>query len=140
MVGSRSDDGRARPTDGAGLPPLVRVEALARLPAELTRLELINLATTSVTDAGLAELARLKELKSLSLSSQHVTDAGLKEVARVTSLTSLYVGGNALTDAGLADLSALARLKTLTIINSPQLTAAGIARLQKALPECKIAR
>ena len=40
-----------------------------------------GLVVSSVTDAGLKELAGLKSLQSLSLHNTQVTDAGLKELA-----------------------------------------------------------
>ena len=42
-----------------------------------------------MTDAGLKELAGLKNLQSLNLDDTKVTDAGLKELAGLKSLQSL---------------------------------------------------
>jgi len=42
-----------------------------------------------VTDAGLAELADLKQLNWLSLHGTKVTDAGLKELKDLKQLTTL---------------------------------------------------
>jgi outer membrane lipoprotein-sorting protein len=72
----------------------------------------LNLRGTRVTDAGLKELAGLKTLKKLDLPTQ-VTDAGLKELAGLKSLQLLNLEGTDVTDAG-------------------------VERLQKALPGCKI--
>ena len=42
-----------------------------------------------MTDAGLKELAALKNLTTLDLSDTEVTDAGLKELAALKNLTTL---------------------------------------------------
>ena len=68
----------------------------------------------TITDAGLKEVAKLQQLKVLSLSgAKHVTDTGLKEVAKLKQLDVLSLGNT-------------------------QVTKAGVAELQKALPKCKI--
>ena len=43
-------------------------------------LKMVDLVFSKVTDAGLKELARLKQLQSLWLGGTKVTDAGLKEL------------------------------------------------------------
>jgi hypothetical protein len=58
---------------------------------ELRRLRSLNLAQTSVTDAGLARLAVLPELRELTINGcEGVTDAGLLTVARLPALQRLY--------------------------------------------------
>ncbi len=114
-----------------------------------------------VTDAGLKELAALKNLTTLMLGGAKVTDAGLKELAALKSLTTLNLNGTAVTDAGLKELAALKGLTTLGLFNmyvtaaglkelaelknlstldlsDKQVTDAGLKELQKALPKCKI--
>jgi len=67
-----------------------------------------------VTDAELKELAPLKGLNRLDLyGCPMVTDKGLKELAALKGLQELYLGRR-------------------------EVTAAGIAELRKALPDCKI--
>ena len=44
-----------------------------------------------MTDAGLKELAALKNLTTLNLSETRVTGAGLKELAALKNLTTLYL-------------------------------------------------
>ena len=72
--------------------------------------------STGVTDAGLKELATLKNLTTLDLSNTGVTDAGLKELAPLKNLTTLNLGG------------------------FTRVTDEGIKELQKALPKCKIVK
>jgi internalin A len=73
----------------------------------------VNLADTNVTDAGLKELAPLKNLTILYLNETKVTDAGLKELAPLKNLTWLNLRDTQVTDTGLKEL-------------------------QQALPKCKI--
>ena len=47
----------------------------------------------SLNDAGLKELAALKNLTTLNLSHTNVTDAGLKELAALKNLTTLNLSG-----------------------------------------------
>jgi len=79
-------------------------------------LRTLNLTSTQVTDAGLKDVATLKNLWSLHLLfCTGVTDAGLKELAGLKNLHSVYLSGTQATDAGIAEL-------------------------QKALPACRISR
>jgi hypothetical protein len=57
----------------------------------------------------------LSELRDLSLHATQVTDAGLEHLAGLTQLTTLY-------------------------LSDTHVTAAGVANLQQALPNCKITR
>jgi hypothetical protein len=68
-----------------------------------------------ITDAGLQHLRGLNELKDLSLAGTRITDAGLQQIRTRTTLEEL----------GLSDT---------------QVTSEGVAKLQKALPNCKITR
>ena len=102
------------------------VKAVEKLGGKVTRddklpgkpvigVNLGGLVPGKVTDAGLKELADLKQLTTLELQSSPVTDAGLKELADLKQLTSLS-------------------------LYQTQVTADGVADLQKALPGCKITR
>ena len=82
-----------------------------------------------MTDAGLKELAALKNLSTLDLSATNVTGAGMKELAVLKNLTTLYLRGPgahvavspeacrepSLTDAGAKELAALESLTTLDL-------------------------
>ena len=76
----------------------------------------VDFTRVQVTDAGLKELADLKQLTWLRLTdASDVTDAGLKELKDLKQLTSLDLSGT-------------------------KVTADGVADLQKARPGCKITR
>ena len=78
----------------------------------------INLAHTKVTDAGLKELAGMKNLAWISLEGTHVTDAGLKTLAHHKNLTRIDLQG----------------------ISGKDLTDAGVAQFRKERPNCMINR
>jgi len=68
-----------------------------------------------------------------------VTDAGLKELAPLKQLRELFLSGTRVTDVGMKELAGLTELRELSLANT-QVTAAGVARLHKALPQCEITR
>ena len=69
-----------------------------------------------------------------------LTDADLKELAPLKELRTLYLGGTEVTDACLKELAALKGLQELYLFGCREVTAAGVAELRKALPDCKITR
>lgn len=129
--------------------------------AGLTHLKTLNLGFNKLTD--LSPLAGLKQLRELNLRSNQLTDvsplAGLKQLemldlgfnqltdvsslAGLKQLKELDLGNNNLTDKQLKHLAGLKQLEWLYLENNPNLAKAeiaksGIAKLQKALPKCKI--
>jgi hypothetical protein len=56
-----------------------------------------------VTDAGLAQVARMTGIAGLNLSGTKVTDAGLVHLKPLPKLTKLNLTGTAVTDQGIAD-------------------------------------
>jgi hypothetical protein len=84
------------------------------------------------------ELAEMKSLQALSIAGTSLTDRALKDLAGwLKNLETLHVDSAKVTDAGLKELAGLKKLQTLVHSNT-QVTAAGVAELQKALPQCKI--
>ncbi len=75
----------------------------------------LNLARTSVTDAGLAALANLKELRRLNLSNTKIGDAGLAALLGFSNLEYLNLYGTGVTDAGIAALAKLPKLRDLYV-------------------------
>lgn len=91
-----------------------------------------------VTGSGLAHLARLQQLRELSLGTTQVADASLPHLRLLTNLHYLVLTGQPITDAGLEALATLTNLTELVLNMCGRLTAGGVARLRKALPNCKV--
>lgn len=62
----------------------------------------LNLARTSVTDAGLARIASMPQLRRLSVANTSIGDAGLEALGAPPRLESCNVYGSKVTDAGVA--------------------------------------
>ena len=102
---------------------------------ELNRL---GLPGTILTDSGATGLANLPTLSRLELVLYQASDDQLRRLAPLQKLTILsLVNGSSLSDAGLEHLRPLTNLKILGLRNT-QVTSAGVAKLQQALPNCKI--
>jgi hypothetical protein len=92
------------------------------------------------TDTRLGDLCELRKLDMLSLIGSDVTDAGMATVGGFKGLKFLKLNHTTVTDTGLRRLEGMGRLDTLDLTGCPHITDAGVARLQKALPQCKIYR
>ena len=101
----------------------------------LTQLRRLNLYATNISDSGLKYLKRLGRLEDLCLSKTNVTD--LEHLKALTQLQSLNLDNTQVTDAGLEPVEGFAKLERLDLCVT-KVTDAGVARLQKALPYCKI--
>lgn len=96
--------------------------------ARLTHLQELHLDNTPVTDTGVAQLAPLTELRILDFKGTRVTDAGLAIVRRFPHLQALYLTRAPITDAGLAHVATLTDLRTLILWDTP-ITDAGLTHL-----------
>ena len=105
----------------------------------MTSLRKLYLSKTQITDAGLEHLGELTHLRLLDLSFTQITDAGLVHLKGLTSLQRLSLGNTKVTDRGLENLKGLTNLQELYLAGTKS-TDAGVADLQKALPNCKIAK
>jgi hypothetical protein len=107
--------------------------------AAMPKLRNLRIQNSQITGAGIVHLKARPQLVQLSINRCPLTDANLQHVAGMTQLTSLDVSFTQVTDAGLVSL---AGLKSLTALNltKTSVTDAGVARLQQALPNCKIVR
>lgn len=95
-----------------------------------------NVATKEFGDAELAKLAPLKaNLQWLDLGGTKVTDAGMAEVAGMKNLTRLHLEKTAVTDAGVARLAKLRQLEYLNLYGT-QVTDDSLAHLE-LLPELR---
>ncbi len=131
----------------------------------LTKLRTLDLEGTQVNDASLVHLQGLKELQSLNLGGTLITGRGLEHLKDMTSLESLNLDypDEALNDEAIALLKGLTKLKTLILsessltdasleifkaltnletlnVEGTNVTDAGVADFEKALPKVKLMR
>ncbi len=92
------------------------------------------------TDAHLADLCELRRLTALGLGATQISDNSLRTVGRLHWLERLSINATTVTDAGIRHLESLSNLRELYLRECPNITDEGVARLRKALPNCKIYR
>jgi hypothetical protein len=73
-------------------------------PKSAEEITSLALCRSPIGDAGLRELAGLKNLAWLDLRDTRVTDAGLKELVNLKNLATLLLQGTQATDGGVAEL------------------------------------
>ena len=116
------------------LPPNhVGDQSLIRLTSISTGLESITEVDAKgggLTDAGLAELAKLPALQKLSLDGTAVTDEGMKALQRIPSLQSLSLSATRVSAAGLGPLTTLPALTRVEMMGC-SLTQADFAAIGK---------
>ena len=102
----------------------------------------LSLFDTSVTDAQLEHITGMTSLRRLELHKTQITDAGLVHLKGLTKLETLLLLKTQITDEGILHLKGLTSLKSLWLTNSSfpntKVTDAGVADLQKALPDCRV--
>lgn len=100
----------------------------------MTELQITGLnANGQMTDAALAQVARLDFVTSLNLDgSTRITDAGLKQLARMPQLQELNLSGweSAISDRGLEVLRHLTELRRFQMCWPQRVTDAGAANLK----------
>lgn len=96
------------------------------------------LADTPITGASFGHLANLTSLRELSLSGTRVTDASLRNLAALRGLEFLALDDTEITDEGLRNLRSLQTLRGLALPADGRFSAAAIAELEAALPNCDI--
>ncbi len=125
--GLRADDAEQRSLRAVevsnGEPEQRALRAIKALKGSVTRNEkapdrpviVVDLSFTGLTDAGLKDLAGLKQLQKLVLSGTSVTDAGMQELAGLKQLQKLELLNTEVTDAGLKELAGLKQLHMLDL-------------------------
>ena len=101
---------------------------------------MLGFEDSHVTDSGLQHLIeKLPQLQGLFLDGTGITDQGLCHLDELTQLQGLGLEGTAITEAAIPHLAKLTQLKRLGLLGSA-VSDAGVAKLQQALPNCKITR
>ena len=96
------------------------------------------LSGNGLTDDDLAIFETAPTTRGLYLLGNPITDDGLRHLSHLPELDLLDLRRNNITDAGLVHLEGLAKLKNLYLIGT-KVTPAGVSKLQKKLPNAKIA-
>lgn len=129
------------PWQGTGLAALKNLRRLATYDIDakaIAQLDTLEELATHASDEALRHFGNLKKLRTLKLggSGKSVTDAGLLEIAKLKQLYRLELRNVAISDMGLKRLTALPNLVELDIGANPQLTEAGL----RCLSDCKALR
>ncbi|MDP1591177.1 MAG: hypothetical protein Q8M07_25710, partial [Prosthecobacter sp.] len=103
----------------------------------LKSLKSLHLSGKNIDDSVLETLAKLRTLEILGLEGSQVIGSGFKALTKSVLLWQLHLAKTPITDAALEDL---AKLKPLTILTLTEtaVSEAAVAKLQAALPDCKI--
>ena len=104
--------------------------------AKLKNLRRLVLSGTAIDDDGLAALMSLQNLESLYLIDTGTTNRGAGYLAELRGLKSLHLDGTKITDAGLKPLATLPRLEILSV-PAPRISDVGINYL-RLMPNLKL--
>ncbi|QDT91767.1 hypothetical protein [Gimesia algae] len=100
----------------------------------------LALRQTNVTNENLEIIGKLTKLKYLSLGKTRITSDGLRHLKGLKNLKGLRINGNkGIGDSGVEHLTGMKKLTVLQI-NNTSITGAGVQKLKRALPNCKIIR
>jgi Leucine-rich repeat (LRR) protein len=111
----------------------------ARAFVGLDQLKTLRVYGTHVTDAGMVELAKLKQLEELAVGYR-VGDKGLTALSANTRLTSLSLWNcGSVSDGSVKALTTMTGLRQLEV-GLTRITASGLDEIRKALPECKVTK
>jgi hypothetical protein len=108
---------------------------------ELRELKDLGLWYTNVGDLGIAHLRGLHNLRNLNIEHTKVTDSGLVYLKDLPDLEVVCLAETAVDDQGLLLLAECKRLKEFHCMapyRSHQFTPTGIARFKRALPGCEV--
>ena len=107
--------------------------------AKLGNVVELNLRDTKITSAGLVHLKGLAKLKRLHLERTNVGDEGIQNLTKLTTLEYLNLYGTKITDKSLDHLAGLKKLRQLYVWQT-DVTDAGIAKFKKALPAVSVVK
>ena len=99
----------------------------------------LNLRDTKITSAGLVHLKGLAKLTRLHLERTNVGDEGIANLTKLTTLEYLNLYGTKITDKSLDHLAGLKNLRQLYVWQT-DVTDAGIAKFKKALPAVSVVK
>ena len=124
-----------------GTSPLLGPDLLRSLLGDdfLRQVDWVNLNGSQLTPDQWQHFEKLATIRVLYMCDARVGDADLIHFRNLKGLTMLHLIRTQVTDAGVEQLGTLTMLRDLSIWDS-RVTDAGVAKLQQALPNCKITR
>ncbi|WP_425616285.1 hypothetical protein NA78x_006230 [Anatilimnocola sp. NA78] len=96
----------------------------------LPTVKVLTIASSEVTDAGLAKLSKLPRLNSLHVMHAKITPSAMGSLRPIQSLDFLLLAGEHITDEVLANVSDLTQLTALEIKRCP-ITSVGLTSIAK---------
>ncbi len=103
----------------------------------LTQLELLALDETNITDESLGQLYQLSNLWSLDLDQTKIQGTNLAQLPFIGQLECLSLSQTNIDDQALDQLHFATKLEELWVENT-KVTARGLRRIKKRLPNCII--
>lgn len=97
----------------------------------------VELSSSDLNDADLAQLISLRKIRRLSLSRTQVTDRGIAHLRKLPHLRHLSLDETKITDEGLKSLHSCHELEFLSI-GDTQTTPAAVERLRAAVPSVMV--
>jgi len=109
----------------AGLPDVTQLgiqnpkmtDAGMVLVAKMSKLTVLNVASSAVGDRGMEAITALTHLQYLGLKGTKITNAAIPSIARLTALVNLNIADTQITDAGVAPLATLVHLESVSFAN-----------------------
>jgi hypothetical protein len=99
----------------------------------------VDLMDIEISDADVRLVATLPDLQWLRLWGADITNEGIKHLAGLKALKTLNLRQTDIDDGGLEHLKSLTGLEELTL-SVTAVSDEGVARLQAALPKCRIVK
>lgn len=89
-------------------------DAIVPTLLKFTKLRVLHVQKSQLTDAGMAQLSKLSKLEELNLNGTAITDRAMDTIAGFSALKTLYIDKTQVTDEGLAKLTNLPQLVSLS--------------------------
>jgi len=110
---------------------------LARKLGSMRSLEVLDLARTRISNAGIAGLAQLTALRELDLAYAQLDDEGFAKLGALTLLEKLNLDSTHLTDVSIGALAGYSKLRQLDLYHS-LVTRQGVDKLRAATPGLRV--
>ena len=114
------------------------IPANGLVPFENSKLEQLWLARIKLSDKHIQGIGQVPTIKDLKLTSSEIPEESLRYLSELRLLERLFLtDAKGVSDASIDHLAKLTSLK-LVELNGTSVTPKGVAKLKKALPNCRI--